>query len=678
VCVVPLGRGRETRAAVQVGLVAAARVPRLGVRRELAVDGASLRVGLEPVAQPRPVAKERLVRDLGEPVADGDEPRVGERLEHSLVAQLPERDSAPHGCVRALVGKPEQEPSRRVALVVVEPRVRLLGEPCDCTFDTTRRAVGLVPEHAAASEPPQLEQRCREQRQGAGLPLDLGNERVDERRLDLEPGERGRRLDRAAELVRLHRPDQHLAPAHELGEAAVLGAAAVEVGAEADDDARVRRRGDERVEEAGRFASEHLLELIHRDHARDRVDRLAGSEELLPPAFAPRQRAAAQGRQEAGAEQRRLAAARRTHDRDKPSRRKLRDELGDGPLAPEEELRVVAVVRSESLERADAGVARRRRRAGALQLVVLVQDRPLEPLQRSARLETELLPQQLARLPVSLERLGLSARAVERKHELAAQAFLQRVGGSERLELRDELIGAAERELGVDAIHPRGEPQLLEAPDLGLRELEQREFLQRQAAPELQRRRECRGRGFGLAGRELPAALVSKPLEANAVEFVRPGMEQVAAGPRLENAVGEAAPEPRDRYLESVRRISGPVAEKLLENPLARHDLVRAEEQQSEERVLTLAAEPHPAPVAGDLEWPENPELDRRHVVDYPMAAGSLSAFGQVGASAGGDAFVRRCSPATSSTRSSASSRPLGPRSAPTVPGSPPLRSCRS
>ncbi len=128
------------------------------------------------------------MRDLGEPVADGDEPRVGERLEHGVVAKLRERDAAPHGRVRALVGEPEQEAPRRLALAVVEPRVRLLGEPRDRAVDAARRAVGLVPEHPAATEPPQLEQRRREKRQRAGLPLDLGDERVDERRLDLEPG----------------------------------------------------------------------------------------------------------------------------------------------------------------------------------------------------------------------------------------------------------------------------------------------------------------------------------------------------------------------------------------------------------------------------------------------------------------------------------------------------------
>ena len=63
--------------------------------------------------------------------------------------------------------------------------------------------------------------------------------------------------------------------------------------------------------------------------------------------------------------------------------------------------------------------------------------------------------------------------------KLAAQALLQRIGRGEPLELGDELVGATERELGVDPIHPCGEPQLLEATDLRLHELEQRKLLQR-------------------------------------------------------------------------------------------------------------------------------------------------------------------------------------------------------
>ena len=91
-------------------------------------------------------------------------------------------------------------------------------------------------------------------------------------------------------------------------------------------------------------------------------------------------------------------------------------------------------------------------------------------MQRPAGLDPELLDQRPARVAVDVERLGLATRAVEREHELAAQALAQRVLGDQRLELADELGVAAERELGVDALLERRHAQLLEARDLRLGE----------------------------------------------------------------------------------------------------------------------------------------------------------------------------------------------------------------
>ena len=77
----------------------------------------------------------------------------------------------------------------------------------------------------------------------------------------------------------------------------------------------------------------------------------------------------------------------------------------------------------------------------------------------------EALDERLPRLAVDLERLGLAARAVEREHLLAAQPLAQRVLGDERLELGDERRVPPERELGVDPLLERREPQLLEPLD---------------------------------------------------------------------------------------------------------------------------------------------------------------------------------------------------------------------
>ena len=102
-----------------------------------------------------------------------------------------------------------------------------------------------------------------------------------------------------------------------------------------------------------------------------------------------------------------------------------------------------------------------RRRRGRVELGVLTQDRLLELAQLAAGLDPELVDERAARVLVGAERLGLAPRAVQRAHELAAQALAQRVLGDQRLELGHD-VAAPEREVGLDAIRGRLQAQLLE------------------------------------------------------------------------------------------------------------------------------------------------------------------------------------------------------------------------
>jgi len=60
----PVERGGETRAAVELAAVAALLVPLSGCVHQVHVQVAAVGVLLEPVAQPRPFAQERLVGNL--------------------------------------------------------------------------------------------------------------------------------------------------------------------------------------------------------------------------------------------------------------------------------------------------------------------------------------------------------------------------------------------------------------------------------------------------------------------------------------------------------------------------------------------------------------------------------------------------------------------------------------
>ena len=68
----------------------------------------------------------------------------------------------------------------------VELAVRLLGEPRDRAAHAARVLVGGVSQAPPVALLPELEQRGRQQRQRAGLALDVGHERVGELGLDAE------------------------------------------------------------------------------------------------------------------------------------------------------------------------------------------------------------------------------------------------------------------------------------------------------------------------------------------------------------------------------------------------------------------------------------------------------------------------------------------------------------
>ena len=133
--------------------------------------------------------------------------------------------------------------------------------------------------------------------------------------------------------------------------------------------------------------------------------------------------------------------------------------------------------------------SRRSRARRCLKRRVVLEDLPLQGLQLGARLDPELVHEPAPRRAVGLERVGLAAAAVERDEQLALEPLPERVRGDQRLELGQDVLVAAEREVGLDPILERGEPQVLEPPDLVLRERLVREVGERRAAPERERAR---------------------------------------------------------------------------------------------------------------------------------------------------------------------------------------------
>ena len=172
----------------------------------------------------------------------------------------------------------------------------------------------------------------------------------------------------------------------QLGESRVGGEPPVEVGAQRDHDDRSTLRisgcaskgvGERGALGFGAAGGEQLLELVDGEEEalvggqrveglderipRSRDERaaklvqrpLAGAQQQTAPPLAARQDSSGEGREKTGADERRLAAARRADDAQEADADEAGDELGDEPLAAEEVLGIHRLEARETLERAD-------------------------------------------------------------------------------------------------------------------------------------------------------------------------------------------------------------------------------------------------------------------------------------------------------------------------------------
>ena len=130
----------------------------------------------------------------------------------------------------------------------------------------------------------------------------------------------------------------------------------------------------------------------------------------------------------------------------------------------------------------------------------MAEDLRLEPAQLGTRLDTELVDEAGAGSLIHVQSLRLPARTVQRDHELSQEALAQRMLGDEPLELSDDVAVAPELEIGVDALLEGDKSQLLESPDLRLREALERELGEHRPAPSVERAHEL-----------VPALLCGKP-----------------------------------------------------------------------------------------------------------------------------------------------------------------------
>ena len=252
------------------------------------------------------------------------------------------------------------------------------------------------------------------------------------------------------------------------------------------------------------------------------------------------------------------------------------------------------------------GRRRLRQRVGGAQLGVLGEHRLLEPPQRGPRLDPQLPDQALARVAVGGQRLGLAARPVQREHLLGVQPLPQRVLGGERLELHDDLVVAAEEEIGVDPVLERDEPGLVQARRLVRQRAMAGQVAERRTAPERQRLAQDGVRPLGVPGRERDRAPLGQRREPLGVALAGHDVQDVAAVARDER-VADRAPDARDEVVQAARgRRRRRVLPQRIDQAVAGDDLIGVRQQHGKEEALAPLGQCHGARAVLDLQWTEN------------------------------------------------------------------------
>ena len=244
------------------------------------------------------------------------------------------------------------------------------------------------------------------------------------------------------------------------------------------------------------------------------------------------------------------------------------------------------------------------------------QDGVLESLQLRRRIEPQFFAEHAVRVPVDLERLRLAIGTVEGEHELPSEPLAKRLRGDQGLQLRDHIGVAPEIQVGADPLLDGPETHLLEAGDVAPRKRAIREFFERRAAPEPDRISQCVG-CLRPSRRPGPATLGQETLEPGRIELVRSDAQEIPLAARHEaltvrvaRSIVERRSELGHVLLEHLRRGGGrALVPQLVDQALARNDLVGPQEQERQQRALSTLAEADDSPGIKDLEWAEDAEL---------------------------------------------------------------------
>ena len=219
------------------------------------------------------------------------------------------------------------------------------------------------------------------------------------------------------------------------------------------------------------------------------------------------------------------------------------------------------------------------------------------------------------------QRLDLAAGAIQRDHQRPREVLVQRVLGGEPF----ELAGRLRRRPSVDE---RARPvrlgppaQLVEAPDLGLGEVDAGQLRERRPAPQRQRFVE----GAQPDGRGQRRGPVHQRLEASRVHLLGRDLQPVAGAGTRQRGGGQEPAQVRQAHRQRARRGAGiDPGPRGLQQRVGRDRAAGVEQQAAEDEAL-LGSRRRGRAGAVDLQRPEHAEL---HAATIPPSRCGRRAVG--------------------------------------------------
>ena len=239
---------------------------------------------------------------------------------------------------------------------------------------------------------------------------------------------------------------------------------------------------------------------------------------------------------------------------------------------------------------------------------VVRQDCILEPPKLRPWLEPQLVSENAARLPKSLERVGLAAAAVERHHQLRPEPLPEGVVRERRTKRRRELAMLAKREPDLEVLLERVDVQRLEPARLAAEPRRASQTLQRRSAPEGQRRSDSVGRGRDVAVAQRSTGLREQLLEPDRVDAR--ALQRVPVGRADDRPLPERGPEAGDVVMERVpgsgREILAP---QTVDQPVDVNHTTLPEREHREQTLALRATHVRERSARESLERAEKPDL---------------------------------------------------------------------